>query len=99
MSIGRRKPISAMRSEPLVTNAPLHPDFARLYEWLEGDGWDALIAAWEDEECALKLNYFAQYNFSDTELRAIEEFGPSVGFFDKLHGVPIATAKRNKNGH
>jgi hypothetical protein len=41
----------------------------RIYEWLEVDGWDDLIADFEEQD-ALKINYIAEYKFSESELRA-----------------------------
>jgi hypothetical protein len=53
--------------EHVLTNAPLPPDIERLYEWLESDGWDALIDAWVDEELVMNLEKLSSY-FSDSEL-------------------------------
>ena len=38
-----------------------------IQEWLEGDGWDALIGSMANETMAVDLNQFASYSFSDEE--------------------------------
>jgi hypothetical protein len=48
----------------------VNPDVLKpIYEWLEVDGWEALI---DDlgEQMALNLGYLAQFQFIDSELRA-----------------------------
>ncbi len=40
-----------------------------IYEWLEVDGWEALINDL-GEQMALNLGYLAQFQFNDSELRA-----------------------------
>lgn len=44
------------------------PDIQPLYDWLEEDGFDALIDAWSNEEIALKLGYLAETEFDDISL-------------------------------
>jgi len=39
-----------------------------IYEWLEIDGWDALISDL-GEQMVLNLGYLSEYKFSDTELK------------------------------
>ena len=57
--------------EYALTDAPLPANFDLLTEWLEGDGWDALLAAWEDdgELYAIKLKEKSLDRFCDSELR------------------------------
>ena len=52
----------------VLTAAPLPLDFARIQEWLEIDGWDALVDAWVDEEMALELRCLSS-GFTDRALR------------------------------
>lgn len=48
----------------------VNPDILKpIYEWLEVDGWEALINDL-GEQMALNLGYLAQFQFSDSELRA-----------------------------
>lgn len=45
---------------------------SKLKQWLEGDGWDELLAAWVDERMALRIQEKSHGFFSDAELRAYE---------------------------
>lgn len=48
----------------------VNPDILKpIYEWLEVDGWEALINDL-GEQMALNLGYLAQFQFNDSELRA-----------------------------
>ena len=40
----------------------------RIYEWLEVDGWDDLIADFEEQD-ALNISYLAEHRFTDSQLR------------------------------
>jgi hypothetical protein len=42
-------PIRQAAIEHALTGAPLPGDLHLLQEWLELDGWDALLAAWKEE--------------------------------------------------
>lgn len=39
-----------------------------IYEWLEVDGWDDLIADFEEQD-ALNISYLAEHRFTDSQLR------------------------------
>lgn len=47
-------------------------DLKELYEWLELDGWDALVGKDSKEEFMLNIPYLADSCFLDTELEAWE---------------------------
>jgi hypothetical protein len=53
-----------------LTGAAVPPNLHLLQEWLEGDGWDALIDAWnEDEATCVNLKHLAYGEFSDAALK------------------------------
>jgi len=59
---------------PLINNALAYalqgdemPKLNELYEWLECDGWDLMLEAWESEEMAIRLANIAEYHFNDQE--------------------------------
>ena len=69
--------------EHVLTNAPLPPDIERLYEWLEGDGWDSLVDAWVDDECVMNLEVLSS-SFSDSELSDVKGLEPGDEITDKI---------------
>ena len=44
-----------------------------LMEWLEVDGWDYVLSAWDDEQIVLNLKDFAGYEFNDAALLLYED--------------------------
>jgi hypothetical protein len=56
--------------EHVLTGAPLPQDYGLLHQWLEGDGWDALTNAWDDE---MAINLISlSTSFDDAEFSAQE---------------------------
>ena len=53
--------------ESLLSGAPLPSALVDLQEWLATDGWDDLLAAWINEDVALKSGRFLE-RFSDSYL-------------------------------
>jgi hypothetical protein len=70
--------------EHLVSNSPLPEGLADLQEWLATDGWDALLAAWINEDVALNLKGWADFKFSDASLRDDEGHDESVAISDQM---------------
>jgi hypothetical protein len=52
-----------------TANKTAPEELEKIYQWLELDSWDALIADL-GEQTALKLGYLAKLRFNDAELRA-----------------------------
>jgi hypothetical protein len=68
-----------------LTGAPLTSDLSKLVEWLDCDGWDAMVHAWEKagEPIALRLGELA-HEFTDVELRGWMDIGPNDEMTDAL---------------
>ena len=62
-------PIRDAEISHALTGSPLPKNLRLLQEWLESDGWDALIEAWDDDAAGIDLKSLARHAFSDTELR------------------------------
>lgn len=58
------------------------PDLSRLQEWLEGDGWDALLSG--EEHMALNMEYLSHAEFIDGELRVMEEIEDEEPITDEM---------------
>ena len=71
--------------EHVLNDAPLPPDFERLHEWFEVDGWDAVVAAWDDgDEMALKFDDFVNQYLSDNDIRDWEGLDESDPITDAM---------------
>jgi len=51
-----------------IINGTKAPNLQPIYDWLEDDGWDAIVGAWSNEEMAIKLEDLAETAFDDEEL-------------------------------
>ena len=69
--------------ENVLTGSPLPADLADLQEWLATDGWDDLLAAWINEEVALKCGRFED-RFSDSYLSDSECLDASAVITDPM---------------
>ena len=51
-----------------IINGTEAPNLQPIYDWLENDGWDALVGIWSNEEMAINLEYLAYTEFDADEL-------------------------------
>lgn len=64
--------------EHVNQGTPVPRDLERLTNWYENDGWDTLLANWEDFNRALNLHDLARSRFSDDDLSEAEGITSSV---------------------
>ena len=69
--------------EHVLSKAPLPAALADLQEWLATDGWDDLLAAWINEDVALKCGTFED-RFSDSYLSDSEYLDASAVITDPM---------------
>jgi hypothetical protein len=69
--------------EHVLSKAPLPAALADLQEWLATDGWDDLLAAWINEDVALKCGTFED-RFSDSHLSDSEYLDASAAITDPM---------------
>ena len=69
--------------EHVLSKAPLPAELADLQEWLATDGWDDLLAAWINEDVALKCGTFED-RFSDSYLSDSEYLDASAVITDPM---------------
>ena len=68
-----------------LTNAPLSDDFDRITEWLEGDGWDALMES-QGGEFVVSLALLADDLTIDRDLYSEDWFDPDTAVTDVARG-------------
>jgi hypothetical protein len=73
----------------ILKSTPL-PEIQPIYDWLEGDGWDALVGSWSNQEMAVKLGYLSQHQFDDSEVATQEEIEDE----DVTDEMPLAYARQ-----
>jgi hypothetical protein len=83
METNQKHPISDLpeRLHPIIeevvahaiNKAPLPKRLSEVVEWFEGEGWDHICSATDENYTALKLFYLAWLKFSDQELEANQE--------------------------
>lgn len=59
--------------ESFIKRLPLPDDFHKIQDWLELDGWDALVG-----DCGDRILYVSPYDLSDEELCAYSDMADSV---------------------
>jgi hypothetical protein len=74
-------PIRHAAIEHALTGAPVPPDLHLLEGWLEIDGWDALLAAWDGEVVAMKLD---ELELNDRQVRECLDLGPRKRVTDDM---------------
>jgi hypothetical protein len=70
-----------------ILNGTTDPDMQPIYEWLEGDGWEAMIDAWANEDICFNLKSLAQGSFND------EDLADWVTDADRLHYAKVLIKK------
>lgn len=66
------------------------PEIQPIYEWLENEGWEALVGSWSNEEMAVNLGYLSQTQFDDSECAAHED----IEINDITNAIRLAYARQ-----